>query len=138
MRQRNALLKSIRDGEAKREDLDYWDQSFAEKANIYGLYRKRWYHFIHENISRISLFLDRYTIRCLYESKYLHEEDPEEYIFAYLMENRERDIITGHTHIGPHLDDFSFRVSLETPRHPEWDEGSRLLDNPALHQDDET
>ena len=25
MRQRNALLKKIRDGEAKREDLSYWD-----------------------------------------------------------------------------------------------------------------
>ena len=32
MRERNALLKKIREGEAKREDLDYWDKSFCEKA----------------------------------------------------------------------------------------------------------
>jgi DNA replication and repair protein RecF len=35
MRQRNALLKKIRDGEAKRQDLDFWDQKFAECADTY-------------------------------------------------------------------------------------------------------
>ena len=35
MRQRNAMLKSIRDGLSKREDLDYWDQKFAEIAESY-------------------------------------------------------------------------------------------------------
>lgn len=42
MRQRNALLKKIRDNEARREDLDYWDRSFAEKAYMYHLYRMKW------------------------------------------------------------------------------------------------
>ncbi len=35
MRQRNALLKKIRDGFAKKEDLDFWDQKFAECADMY-------------------------------------------------------------------------------------------------------
>lgn len=33
-----------------------------------------------------------------------------EIITEYLMENRKRDIITGHTHIGPHRDDWGFQV----------------------------
>lgn len=35
MRQRNAMLKSIREGLSKREDLDYWDTKFAEYAETY-------------------------------------------------------------------------------------------------------
>lgn len=114
MRQRNALLKRIRDGQSERKDLDFWDTSFAEKAHIYGLYRKKWYTFTQEHISQINHFLENYTLECHYESKYLHETGWEEYIKNYLEENRERDILTGHTHIGPHLDDFSFLV-----HHPE-------------------
>ena len=34
----------------------------------------------------------------------------EESLLHYLEENTERDILTWHTHIGPHLDDFSFLV----------------------------
>lgn len=54
MRQRNALLKRIRDGENERKDLDFWDKNFAEKAMIYGLYRKKWYSFVSENIHQIA------------------------------------------------------------------------------------
>ncbi len=117
MRQRNALLKRIRDGESERNDLEFWDMSFAEKASIYWLYRKKWHSFIEEHIEKIGYFLENYTLECTYESKYLHEEDSEEYILSYLRENRERDILTGHTHIGPHLDDFSFVVKRGTDRH---------------------
>jgi len=35
MKQRNALLKRIRDGFSRREDLDFWDKKFAELAFIY-------------------------------------------------------------------------------------------------------
>lgn len=110
MRQRNALLKRVRDGASERDDLNFWDTSFAEKAYVYGLYRKKWYSFMGEHIMKIGYFLENYTLECLYESKYLHEDNSEDYIMGYLRENRERDIITGHTHIGPHLDDFSFVV----------------------------
>ena len=35
MRQRNALLKSIRDGLSDRDALEYWDIKFAELAQSY-------------------------------------------------------------------------------------------------------
>lgn len=34
-------------------------------------------------------------------------------ILRFLTEQREHDILTGHTHIGPHLDDFAFLVKNE-------------------------
>lgn len=35
MRQRNALLKKVRDGEADKSDLTFWDTKFAEYAETY-------------------------------------------------------------------------------------------------------
>ncbi len=69
MRQRNALLKKIRENEAKREDLDYWDRSFSEKAYIFHLYRKKWVNFILENKEVFHSFLPEYELVFRYESK---------------------------------------------------------------------
>ncbi len=99
MRQRNALLKNIRDALAERKDLDFWDKQFSEKAYVYALYRKKWYNFLLEQIDIFSFFLGKYTLSCKYESRYFHEDDIEKSIYNYLIENRERDILTGHTHI---------------------------------------
>ncbi len=112
MRQRNALLKKIRDGEARSADLDYWDKSFAEKAEIYHLYRMRWADFVEKNTDIFSKILPEYEIVFSYTSKIesikleKKSESEKEVVRQYLEENRERDILTGHTHIGPHLDDF--------------------------------
>jgi DNA replication and repair protein RecF len=111
MRQRNALLKRIREGYSQRADLDFWDKSFGQKADLYGLYRRRWLTFIRQNMEKIHTFLGGYTLECFYESKYIEEENMGDSIENYLRENRERDILTGHTHIGPHLDDFGFTIS---------------------------
>lgn len=75
MRQRNALLKRVRDGESERNDLDFWDVSFSEKAYLYGLYRRKWYTFTKEHISKIGHFLENHILECIYESKYLHEKE---------------------------------------------------------------
>jgi DNA replication and repair protein RecF len=110
MRQRNALLKKIRDSEARREDLDFWDRSFAEKALLYSVYRQKFVDFVYASPDPIRVFLPRYKIEFTYESRQSGIEDFEDYISTYLRENRERDILTGHTHIGPHLDDFGFQI----------------------------
>lgn len=69
MRQRNALLKKIRDAEAKREDLDFWDRAFAQKADLYSIYRKRFTSFVAEQLPLLQDFLPKYTLSFRYESK---------------------------------------------------------------------
>lgn len=113
MRQRNSLLKHIREGQAEKKELNFWDQCFAQKAFLYHQYRKKWYTFIQNNISHIHAFLPEYPIQFEYESKIDAEFPDEPHILSYLIEKRERDILTGHTHIGPHLDDFSFSVEQD-------------------------
>lgn len=69
MRQRNALLKKIRDGEAMRNDLDFWDNAFIEIATTYNLYRKKWRNFVEENIEILRSFLPVYDLRFFYDSR---------------------------------------------------------------------
>ena len=122
MRQRNAMLKSIRDGLSKREDLDYWDTKFVEVAESYGLYRARYMSYVRETMQEFPTFFAKYTPEFHYESsvensrlliqdsKWENNFLETEIIIQYLRDNRERDILTGHTHIGPHRDDWGFRI----------------------------
>lgn len=110
MRQRNALLKKIRDGEAKRQDLDFWDHKFAECADTYWQYRINYRDYIQSAISRFPSFFSKYLPFFHYESNWIDELDRWGFIEKYLYENRERDILTGHTHIGPHRDDWCFQI----------------------------
>jgi DNA replication and repair protein RecF len=68
MRQRNAMLKSIRDGLSKREDLDYWDSQFAEVAESYGLYRARYVAYVQDMIHEFPTFFAKYAPEFRYES----------------------------------------------------------------------
>ncbi len=54
VRQRNAVLRKIREGEATRKDLIYWNKVFAEKAQIYHLYRMKWIQFLELHITKIQ------------------------------------------------------------------------------------
>jgi recombinational DNA repair ATPase RecF len=94
MRQRNALLKKIRDGEASRGDLDFWDRSFAQSTDLYMRYRERWIDFVQSSPAPLRDFLPKYHIYFAYESKLPDILDTEEFIVTYLLENRERDILT--------------------------------------------
>jgi recombinational DNA repair ATPase RecF len=67
MRQRNALLKQIREGMARREDLDFWDDQFAQVAEAYGLYRTRYVAFVRDNMSRFPAFFARYAPEFCYQ-----------------------------------------------------------------------
>ena len=115
MRQRNALLKQIRDSQAERQDLSYWNRAFAEKSVLYHMYRMKWVDFISTQSHIFENFLPKYQFEHIYTSKLVEKSieysvSLEESLLHYLEENTERDILTWHTHIGPHLDDFSFLV----------------------------
>lgn len=56
----------------------------------------------------------KYSLLFKYITK-IDFEDIESGMLKYLQQNRERDIITGHTYIGPHLDDFHCTISHDIP-----------------------
>lgn len=113
MRQRNALLKKIKEWHASENDLDFWDKKFAEIATHYGIYRERYIRFIHEEIPKLPDFFSLYRVGIAYIGEWINAENPEEFIITYLRENRQRDIFSGHTHIGPHRDDFVLIINWQ-------------------------
>lgn len=105
VRQRNAVLRKIREGEATKKDLTYWNKVFAEKAHIYHLYRMKWVTFLENHIDIIQQLLPKYHIEHRYTSRIIEqvraydEPDIEKMILLFLEDNIERDIQSGHTHI---------------------------------------
>ena len=114
MRHRNALLKKVREGFANKTDIDYWDKKVGELGHIYLLYRDKYSEFIAENISSVTVLWEKYAIFFEYKWSCIGYENREEWIIEYLKINRERDILTGHTHIWPHRDDFTFSIKNKT------------------------
>lgn len=111
LKNRNSLLKQIREGIATRETLNLWDSLFIERAKIYYMYRKKLIDFIQVHLSSVEKLLEeKYILTFQYMTK-IDFERIELSMLQYLRENRERDIITGHTYIGPHLDDFQCVIS---------------------------
>lgn len=106
MKQRNALLKRIREENIDENFLDFWDKKFAEIAVTYGLYRQKYMNYLSEKIPDFPDFFAEYHIKIVYTGDWIYAENPENFIQNYLKENRKRDIFSGHTHIGPHRDDF--------------------------------
>ena len=55
----------------------------------------------------------------MYESKTSKESTQSE-MLEYLRKNRDRDVMIGHTYIGPHLDDFFIGVSRNTSKNKDY------------------
>lgn len=120
MRQRNALLKKVRDGESKKDELDFWDHKFAELAELYMLYRYRYIEYVQNSLCNYPIFFGKYKMRFRYESTMENEKvlqnipfSDAEIVLKYLTDNRERDIIIWHTHIWPHRDDWWFVITMD-------------------------
>lgn len=114
LRSRNALLKRIADGKNPPSDLDAWDMLFVHKAKNYYAYRKMLLEVIGECLPEIARKVrSGLELSLRYDTKVPIRESVEsigESMRAYLAAHREKDILIGHTCIGPHLDDFSFTV----------------------------
>lgn len=119
LKQRNALLKKIRKEEAEKKELDIWDKILIENGLPVSFFRNKFIQeaaqVTEENVNKISgqkkkielkyisNFLDFSTTKDSLNS--LSEQDWSTY-FSRLRQNREADIFSGSTQIGPHRDDF--------------------------------
>ncbi len=106
---RNALIKQIRDGFAERKELEYWtEQLIATATQIYNF---RYKFFNEINIDAKILGQEIYREFQDFKIKYLPniEAKPEEFEEALRLkfsENIEKEIIVGKTLYGVHKDDY--------------------------------
>jgi DNA replication and repair protein RecF len=103
---RNKLLKALRERPGATGELDLWDRLFAERAGEYLDCRFRLMRELSAFVPAIERVLHgKYAIELRYESR-AEESDATGSVLAYCRANRERDIIVGHTSVGPHTDDL--------------------------------
>ena len=117
LRHRNAYLKDIKDGRRPLADIAAWDTAFVTSAVRYYEMRMRYVAYIEERVESIASLLGRYELVFEYTTK-VNRADVEGSIRTYLDTNRDRDVILGHTHIGPHVDDIKISVRTPSGLHP--------------------
>ncbi len=92
--QRNKLLESIRDREAREDELTYWDHALLGEAATIHSARQTLFAFLAEHPQDLG------PIIFVYQPRHINE--------AELARLRSRDIAAGQTTAGPHRDDFCF------------------------------
>ncbi len=101
LRQRNRLLVLIREGEGKRNQLDFWDEKLWNLSEIIS--------------GKRALLVDSLNIGLGGKLKLIVYQSKRSPVGIYDL--REREIAAGMTLYGPHRDDFRFVVAeLALPR----------------------
>ena len=116
--QRNPLLKSIRDGRSSPDELAYWNRELVQAGSAITVARRssltaleRLSQSIHRDLTA-----EAETLSLDYKPSVsaLEHSDLPATIAAFeadLESLRERELMQGVTLVGPHRDDFSFRVN---------------------------
>lgn len=107
--QRNALLRRIDEGKAKREELEFYDQEFAKESEKITKNREQFFQEISPLITK------NYTSISSKEETLEVEFRPSvsENVLQKLKENIEKDLHRGSTSAGAHHDDFQFLLRGE-------------------------
>lgn len=90
---RNRVLKRIREGEARKDELEYWTQELVEKGKAVSGKRKDFFEFINNAEKILGEFIFEYL--------------PSDISIEKLTYTIDREIAAAQTLIGPHRDDFS-------------------------------
>ena len=117
LRQRNHLLRAIREGASTRSELEFWDVSFAVSAGRILVERFRTLEKLSEFANEIhaQLSASDEPLKLMYESSL--ELDPGQdpraianIVLEALRGGVSREVAAGHTLIGPHRDDLSASI----------------------------
>lgn len=108
LKQRNALLKRIGEGNANHSELNYWDQQLADLG--VQIIKKR-ESLIMDLSHRAASFYHQVSseqdkLKIIYRPS-VKASNTEEY-FSQLSAEHKRDVISGYTNLGPHRDDLLF------------------------------
>lgn len=95
---RNKLLKRIKEGQAKREELEFWDEKLIEFGHIVSEKREAFFNYLNSHTSQNSN-----TFTFVYKANLVSIER--------LVEYRPREIVAAASLIGPHRDDFIFEMN---------------------------
>src|SRR3990167_5202424 len=93
---RNKVLKRIREGLAKLDELDYWTDELIKNGEIVSKKRKEFFEFINGLVTPLGEFKFEYSQSLISLEK--------------LKETNGREVAAAQTLIGPHRDDFKITL----------------------------
>ncbi len=89
---RNRVLKRIREGKGRVDELEYWTEELVSKGKVISEKRKAFFDFINGLEKPLGEFIFKYN--------------PSEISVERLKETNGREVVAAATLIGPHRDDF--------------------------------
>ncbi len=90
---RNRVLKRIREGHGRKDELDYWTNGLVDQGKLITDKRKSFFEFINPAVAGPL-------------GEFVFEYGPSEVTVERLMETNGREVAAAATLIGPHRDDF--------------------------------
>ena len=117
LQQRNSLLRSIREEQAAREELRFWDGSFLDAGGAIVAERLRLLADLaqplalaHAEIAPDEAGAAQLGVGYVTNAPALPGESPRDALARRLVETAEKEIWNGSTLIGPHRDDLVFTL----------------------------
>ena len=112
--QRNSLLRQIRDGEADRAQLRYWDEPFLASGAAIVVARLRLLELLTAPLAaahrEIAPAEEPLSLAYATNAPLLPGESPRDALARRLDETAEKEAWNGTTLVGPHRDDLVFRI----------------------------
>lgn len=117
LQQRNSLLRAIREEEANRDELRFWDTTFLDAGAAIVGERLRLLADLAEPLARAHAEIApeeaaaaRLIVRYATNAPALPGESPRATLARRLAETAEKEIWNGSTLVGPHRDDLAFEL----------------------------
>jgi DNA replication and repair protein RecF len=112
--QRNSLLRSIREGEADRAQLRYWDEPFLSAGAAIVAARLRLLELLAEPLAaahrEIAPAEGSLTLSYATNAPLFSGESPRDALARRLAETADKEAWSGTTLVGPHRDDLIFGI----------------------------
>jgi DNA replication and repair protein RecF len=117
LQQRNSLLRAIREEQAGRDELRFWDESFLDAGGAIVAERQRLLADLagplaraHAEIAPDEADATRLAIAYATNAPALPGESPRDALARRLAETAEKEVWNGSTLVGPHRDDLVFTL----------------------------
>ena len=117
LQQRNSLLRAIREEQAGRDELRFWDESFLDAGGAIVAERLRLLDDLagplaraHAEIAPDEADATRLAVSYATNAPALPGESPRDALARRLGETAEKEIWNGSTLVGPHRDDLVFSL----------------------------
>jgi len=118
LQQRNGLLRAIREAQAGRDELHFWDQTLIDSGGAVVAERLRLLAELAEPLARAHAEIapeeaaaGALTIRYATNAPALPGETPRDALARRLVETAEKEVWNGTTLVGPHRDDLVFELA---------------------------